>query len=74
MTRLRSYMAAPLTRQAWHAAWAAAWAGLFWPAMTVWRESVPFLMFVSMATALSGSLAGVTAAIGARKADQEDPL
>lgn len=73
MTRIRAALAAPKLWQGYHAFWAVAWAVLFVPAMTIWRDSIPLLMFVSMQTALGGALAGFTAAIGARKADPDDP-
>ena len=57
-----------------HGTWALIWVVLFPPGMIWWRESVPFLMFVSLMTALSGALAGFGSALGARKADPEDPI
>lgn len=50
------------------------WCLLFVPGMLIWRESVPFLMYVSLDTALTGSLAGFGAALAGRKADRNDPL
>ncbi len=58
----------------YHAISAVGWAVLYLPAMTIWRSSLPFLMFVSMQTALGGSLAGVAGALAGRKADPEDDL
>lgn len=72
-SRARAVLVSPRLWQWYHAFWACAWTALFVPAMTVWRESIPLLMFVSMQTALGGALAGFTAAIGARKADPDDP-
>jgi hypothetical protein len=57
-----------------HAFGAARWLLLFVPGLLLWRDSVPFLMYVSLDTALTGSLAGVGAALAARKADPDDPL
>jgi uncharacterized membrane protein YhaH (DUF805 family) len=50
------------------------WLVLFIPGMLLWRDSVPFLMYVSLVTALTGSLAGFGAALAARKADPDDPM
>lgn len=50
------------------------WLALFVPGMIWWRDSVPFLMYVSLDTALTGSIAGFGAALAARKADPNDPL
>lgn len=50
------------------------WLVLFLPGMLLWRESLPFLMYVSLDTALTGSLAGLGAALAARKADPEDSV
>lgn len=74
MSRARAVLTSPLTWQWYHGLWALAWAGLFIPAMTVWAESIPLLMFISMQTALGGSLAGFVASISARKADPKDPM
>lgn len=57
-----------------HAFGMARWLILFPPGMIFWRDSVPFLMYVSLDTALTGSVAGFGAALAARKADDEDPL
>jgi hypothetical protein len=50
------------------------WLVLFPLGMLWWQDSVPFLMYVSLDTALTGSLAGFGTALAARKADPEDPL
>jgi hypothetical protein len=52
----------------------AKWALLFPPGLLLWRDSVPFLMYVSLDTAITGSLAGFGTALAARKADPDDPL
>jgi hypothetical protein len=57
-----------------HVAMIGKWAVLFIPGMILWRDSVPFLMYVSLDTALTGSIVGLGAAIAARKADKKDPL
>jgi hypothetical protein len=50
------------------------WSVLFVPGMLLWRDSVPFLMYVSLDTALTGSIVGLGTALAGRKADTEDPL
>lgn len=50
------------------------WAGLFIPGLLAWRESVPFLVFVSIYANFVGHLSAVTGAVAARKADSQDPL
>lgn len=57
-----------------HGAQTVKWMLLFGPGMWLWRESVPFLMYVSLDTALAGALAGFGTALAARKADPSDPL
>jgi hypothetical protein len=74
LSKIRLFLLRPVTWQIYHGFWAVVWALLFVPAMTVWKESIPFLMFVSMQTALGGALGGFAAALGARKADPEDSL
>lgn len=50
------------------------WLVLFPIGMSLWRNNIAFLMYVSLDTALTGSLVGFGAALAARKADPEDPL
>lgn len=57
-----------------HAVNVVKWLILFPIGMTVLRANIPFLMYVSLDTALVSSLAAFGAALGARKADPEDPL
>jgi hypothetical protein len=42
--------------------------------MTVWRNSVPFVVLVSLYAIVVTHVGGFVAAIGARKADDHDPL
>ena len=49
------------------------WAVLFIPGLIAWRESVPFLVFVSIYANFVGHLSAVAGAVAARKADPEDP-
>lgn len=43
--------------------------GMIW-----WRNSVAFLVYVSLDTVVVGSVTGFGTALAARKADPEDPL
>lgn len=72
--RLRKLAQNPRAWMVFHATQAAKWLVLFVPGMWLWRESVPFLMYVSLDTALAGALAGFGSALAARKADPDDPL
>ena len=56
-----------------HIVGAAVWLGLSVPGMTTWRDSVPFLVLVSLYTIVLSHIVGAVAAIGARKADPADP-
>ncbi len=53
---------------------AAVWAALFVPGLISWRESVPFLVFVSIYANFVGHLSGVAGAVAARKVDPDDPF
>lgn len=55
-------------------AMAGVWAVLFLPGLIAWRESVPFLVFVSIYANFVGHLSGVAGAVAARKVDPDDPL
>lgn len=50
------------------------WAALFLPGLISWRESVPFLVFVSIYANFVGHLSAVAGAVAARKVDPDDPL
>jgi hypothetical protein len=52
----------------------AVWAVLFIPGLLAWRDSVPFLVFVSIYANFVGHLSGVAGAVAGRKADSDDPL
>lgn len=56
-----------------HALGAIVWTGLAWPGLTVWRNSVPFVVFISLYAIVLSHVVGAVAAMGARKADPEDP-
>jgi len=51
-----------------------AWAVIMVPGLLWWRESVPFLVFVSIYANLVGHLSAVAGAVAARKADADDPM
>jgi hypothetical protein len=53
---------------------AVVWALLFIPGLISWRESVPFLVFVSIYANFVGHLSGVAGAVAARKVDPDDPF
>ena len=72
--RVARLLVSPKFWLGFHAVNAVKWLVLFPIGMTVWRENIPFLMYVSLDTALTGTLAAYGAALGARKADPEDPL
>lgn len=52
----------------------AVWGVLFVPGLIWWRESVPFLVFVSIYANFVGHLSAVAGAVAARKADPDDSL
>lgn len=74
MDRLRTLAQSPRFWQIFHGCASAHWLILFPPGMLFWPNSVPFLMYVSLMTALMTSVAGFGGALAARKADPEDPL
>lgn len=55
-----------------HTAGAVVWAALSWPGMTVWRNSIAFVVFVSLYALVLSHVVGAVAAISARKADDND--
>jgi apolipoprotein N-acyltransferase len=57
-----------------HSIGAVIWIGLSWPGMTVWRNSITFVVMVSLYAIVLSHVVGLVAAIGARKADDNDPL
>jgi apolipoprotein N-acyltransferase len=50
------------------------WVGLSVPGMTVWRQSVPFLVMVSLYAIILSHAVGAVSALAARKADPSDPV
>lgn len=74
MSKIRKLVSSPRFWQWFHVVGILKWSLLFVPGMFLWRESVPFLMYVSLDTALTGSLVGLGTALAGRKADADDPL
>lgn len=74
MSRLRKLLTSPRAWMVFHTVNAVKWLALFPVGMTLWKNSVPFLMYVSLDTALIGSLAAFGSSLAARKADSADPL
>lgn len=71
---MRKLVTNPRFWQWFHGLGVGKWIVLFPLGMLLWRDSVPFLMYVSLDTALTGALAGFGSALAARKADPDDPL
>lgn len=57
-----------------HVAGTAVWLCLAYPGLTSWRNSVPFVVFISLYAIVLSHVVGAVAAISARKADRKDPL
>jgi hypothetical protein len=57
-----------------HAAGVLVWVGLAVPGMTVWRNSIAFVVFVSLYAIVLSHAVGAVSALAARKADSNDPL
>lgn len=72
--RLRGAVTSGRTWQWIHIVGAVLWVGLSVPGLTVWRNSISFVVFVSLYAIVLSHLVGAVAAIGARKADDSDPL
>lgn len=54
-----------------HAVMIVKWVILFIPGMLLWGSNIPFLMYVSLDTALTGALAAFGSALAAQKAEQK---
>jgi len=57
-----------------HGAGTIVWMCLLVPGMTVWRNSVPFVVFISLYAIILSHTVGLVASVGARKADKNDTL
>ncbi|HYJ33762.1 MAG TPA: hypothetical protein VE326_11130 [Candidatus Binatia bacterium] len=55
-----------------HGIGALIWTGLCWPGLTTWRNSVPFVVFISLYAIVLSHVVGAVAALSARKADPND--
>jgi hypothetical protein len=64
----------PRAQLRFHAVLSFVFAAAFVPGLLYWRDSVPFLVAISIYANLAGHLAGMAAAAGARKADPGDDL
>jgi hypothetical protein len=56
-----------------HGAGVVVWIGLSVPGMTVWRDSIAFVVFISLYAVVLSHAVGAVSALAARKADPEDP-
>ena len=74
MTRIRDVLASPRFWLWLHSVGTLLWIGLCVPGMTVWRSSVPFVVFISLYAIVLSHVVGAVAALGGRKADPDDPL
>lgn len=76
MLRLRRagrWFVSPRTQFVINAVLTVVWAALFIPGLISWRDSVPFLVFVSIYANFVGHLSGMASAMAGRKADADDP-
>lgn len=73
MRRLVEIAKNPKAWMLFHIFGIARWLILFPLGMTIWRENLMFLMYVSLDTALTGALVGFGTTLAARKADPDDP-
>ncbi len=64
MSRLRDLLGEPGTWVRIHGMLALSWVVLAVPAVLIWRESVPFLVFISVYANFAGSVASWQAARG----------
>lgn len=49
------------------------WTALCWPGLTSWRNSIEFVVFMSLYNVVLTHLVGWVSALAARKADPNDP-
>lgn len=55
-----------------HVTGALIWTALCWPGLTIWRNSVPFVVFISLYALILSHVVGAVAGLSARKADPND--
>lgn len=58
----------------WWAAWTGVWIGNIPLALTVWKRSLSYLVFISVAALVLSSAAAFQSSLTMRKADPDDPL
>lgn len=59
----------------WHwAIWVLFWLGMIWPSTTIWRNSLPYLVFLSVMALVLGCAAAWQSSLSMRKADPADPV
>lgn len=73
MRKTGRWFVSPRVQFWFNAALAIVWAALFLPGLISWRESVPFLVFVSIYANFVGHISAMASAMAGRKADDEDP-
>lgn len=76
-TRMQRCAAMVSSGRAWqwiHGAGTVAWLLLVVPSMTIWRDSVPWVVFMSIYAIVLSHTVGFVASVGARKADKHDSL
>jgi hypothetical protein len=71
---LRERLSDPCTWAKIHGASVIIWLALIWPSITIWRESVPYLVAISVAANVVGSAAAWTAARGDRNSPTSEDL
>lgn len=71
---LRERLADPHTWIKIHGFSTLIWLALVWPSVTVWRDSVPYLVAISVAANVVGSAAAWTAARGDRNSPTVEDL
>jgi hypothetical protein len=54
--------------------WIGVWLVAIWPSVTVWRNSLPYLVFLSVMALVLGCSAALQSSLTMRKADPDDPL
>jgi hypothetical protein len=54
--------------------WMAVWIGNIPPALTVWKNSLEYLIFISVMALVLACAAAFQSSLGMRKVDPDDPL
>jgi len=74
LDRFRALLGNGLFWQRFWLAWIAVWLANIPFALTIWRESLGYLIFLSVAALILSSAAAFQGSLGMRKTDPEDPL